>query len=72
MVENRMVLHMFFMLLFVSFISGHIWNRKYGVKKFHGLSQLMKGVKKKMININHRHKRKLAEYPCHLDAAFED
>lgn len=67
-----MVLHTFFMLLFMCSISGNICSREYEVQNFQCLSQLLKGFKKKMINKNHKHKRKLAKYPCHLDGTRED
>lgn len=65
-----MVLHIFFMLLLCS-ISGNIWNRKHEVKNFHCLFQLMKGFKKKIININ-LVDTKVIKYPYHLDGTFED
>lgn len=48
------------MLLFMCSISGNICSWEYEVQNFHCLSQLLKGFRKKMINRNHRHKRKLA------------
>lgn len=52
MMENREWCYTYFFMLLLCSISGNIWNRKYEVKNFHHLFQLMKGFKKKMININ--------------------
>lgn len=64
------VTHIFYVAIYVFYFRKHLQQNE--VQNFHCLSQLLKGFKKKMINRNHKHKRKLAKYPCHLDGTRED